>query len=200
LCTGSIATSFSASVSGTYSMKVNAGGQYGVGAWPHMQLIVDGVVQGSWDVAVWAPTTNAYTASVNLNAGSHTFAVAFVNDAYDPSNPFPDRNLYISTVVITAPPVAAEYTYSCPVVGGAPGDHWELVVAADGSKFVESLWAKSWGALHWTYEWDFHSKTDTSVTYAAKWWNGPIYASLPLSALNGVGGFADPGSTGGTCR
>jgi hypothetical protein len=205
-CSGNIATSFSASVGGTYSMTVNAGGQYGVGAWPHMQLIVDGVVQGSWDVVVWAPSTNAYNSSVSLSAGSHTLSVAFTNDAYDPSNPYPDRNLYISNVVIgppagsaSPPPPPAEYTYRCDDLAGGPADSWKLVVSSDGSKFVMTYVHDGQAEL-WGYEWDFSSKANTTETYQLAYWNG-YYVTLPLSALNGVGPFVPQGrSTLGTCR
>jgi hypothetical protein len=202
-CGGSISTPFSAAVAGNYSITVHAGGQFGVGAWPDMQLIVDGAVQGSWNVDVWAPGTIAYSVSVSLSAGSHTLAVAFPNDAYDPSSPSPDRNLYISDAVITAPPAAAaQYTYTCHSDAvGDPGDHWQLVVAADGSKFVETYFPPTAQSSLWTFEWDFESKTATTITYTLPWWNrGHYEASLPLSALNGVGGFEVPGTTLGTCR
>jgi hypothetical protein len=107
---------FGAPVTGTYSITVNAGGQYGVGGWPVMQLLVDGVVRGSWTVAVWAPSTSAYSASVYLGAGNHTLALAFTNDAYAPGTQYPDRNLYFYDAIVTAPStggfVATNYTCS----------------------------------------------------------------------------------------
>jgi hypothetical protein len=162
-CNGNIATSFNATSSGTYSITVDAGGQYGVGGWPNMQLLVDGVVQGSWTVALWAPSTNAFTASVGLSAGSHTLSVAFTNDAYAPGTQYPDRNLYIHDVAITPPAPApapapapppppppaspTTYTYQCSTKAY---DNWgggslQLIVWADGSQVSVAgyLWPRA---------------------------------------------------------
>jgi hypothetical protein len=180
-CNGYIATPFSAAASGTYSITVDAGGQYGVGGWPNMVLIVDGAVRGSWTVALWAPSTHAFTASVNLGAGSHTLEIAFTNDAYAPGTQYPDRNLYIYDAVIT--PTATSYSYTCSF----PGGDATMIVQTSGSSAVAYT-------PYDTSTFTYLSETATTITYA---WTGSsnnqadsrYHVTIPRSALQGVKPF-----------
>jgi hypothetical protein len=181
LCNGDIATPFSTAASGTYSITVDAGGQYGVGGWPNMELIVDGAVRGSWTVAVWAPSTQAFTASINLGAGSHTLEIAFTNDAYAPGTQYPDRNLYIYDAVITP----TSYSYTCSFPSGAA----TTFVRTDGSSMSSTT-------PYDTDTFTYLSETATTITYA---WTGSIYyqadrryhVTIPRSALQGVKPFQE---------
>jgi hypothetical protein len=220
-CNGSIQTPFSAPVAGTYAITVDAGGMYGVGGWPNMQLLVDGVSQGSLTVAVAAPNTSGYTFSVvGLGAGSHTLAVAFTNDAYDLTNPNPDRNLYIVDVVIGPPAPAApppppppSYTYNCAWPGHGV-DQYEidtLTVRTDGTSLQDQV--SIYGAGAGVGQFTLYGRDATTITFSNvdRSWDPSGYwtlITLPLSALSGGGGvvltkmwswsYGTPGNTAST--
>lgn len=94
-------------------LRVKTGGQYGVvvrawgspagGVWPEMALLVDGKAVKT--VTVGRPEPKDYRFDVDLAAGAHEIAAAFLNDALVGQE---DRNLYLERFTISPPPGAAD--------------------------------------------------------------------------------------------
>ena len=85
-------------VGGTYEVVVRARGTSCKGVWPLMQVTVDGgqgptVTVGSRDLA-------EYTLKVEIPAGAHQVAVAFLNDEVAADE---DRNLFLESIEIRPP-------------------------------------------------------------------------------------------------
>jgi len=111
---------------GNTTITVVAKGVQGGGAWPTMDLKVDGAVVATFTVASssWAPysfTTAAYSVG-------HNVSVAFTNDYYAPPQ---DRNLFVDKVSVGSV-VEAENT-EVKSVGHAVTGGWEL----DQNGYVE---------------------------------------------------------------
>ncbi len=84
---------------GTYSIEVRAWGDQVPPDPVQMAVMVDGPVLTTFDVPNPQPYLS-YMASIDLDAGEHELAVAFLNDLYDPGVPNGDRNLVVESVVI----------------------------------------------------------------------------------------------------
>jgi endo-1,4-beta-xylanase len=102
---------------GTYAVVVRAWGSPAGGVWPEMALLVDGKVIQT--VTVGRPTPEDHRFDVDLAAGVHEIAAAFLNDAVVGQE---DRNLYLDRLTISPPPGAV-----APVVA----DQRELALAAE---------------------------------------------------------------------
>jgi len=92
-----------AEVAGTYEIVVRARGTPCKGVWPLMQAAVDGgqgptVTVGSRDMA-------DYTLKMDIPAGAHQVAVAFLNDEMAGGE---DRNLYLERIEIRSPAGAVD--------------------------------------------------------------------------------------------
>lgn len=97
---GAISNSVSFSSSSSYTFVVNAYGSNAGGAWPTMQIQIDG--QSVGEVSVSSSTLANYTIKANVAAGSHQVGIAFTNDYYGGTSTT-DRNLYVKTLTITTP-------------------------------------------------------------------------------------------------
>jgi GH35 family endo-1,4-beta-xylanase len=89
-------------ITGMYHVVIRARGSSAAGVWPEMALMVDG--QAIKIVSVVGEPAD-YPFDVNLTAGIHEIAAAFLNDAVIGKE---DRNLYLSRITISPPPRAAE--------------------------------------------------------------------------------------------
>jgi GH35 family endo-1,4-beta-xylanase len=88
---------------GTYGVIVRAWGSQAGGVWPEMALLVDGKAVETVIVGHREPKDYRFT--VDLAAGVHEIAAAFLNDALVGQE---DRNLYLQQLTITPPSGAAE--------------------------------------------------------------------------------------------
>jgi hypothetical protein len=92
---GYIADTVDFSAGGTYTFEVRAGGRYAGGAWPIMEIRIDGDVIGT--VTVDASSWEVYTIQAYVSSGTHEVAITFTNDYYNRPE---DRNLYVDKVTI----------------------------------------------------------------------------------------------------
>ena len=88
---------------GSYGMVVRAWGSLAGGVWPEMALLVDGKAVKT--VTVGRREPEDYRFDVDLAAGVHEIAAAFLNDALVGQE---DRNLYLKRFTISPPPGAAD--------------------------------------------------------------------------------------------
>ena len=93
---GRLESSANFTSSGTYSFAVTAYGTPALGVWPQMELRIDGVKRDA--VSVNTETPSEFLLSAKIAQGSHTVALAFVNDYYDPPE---DRNLALDRVIMS---------------------------------------------------------------------------------------------------
>lgn len=126
---------------GTYSVRVIAWGSPAGGVWPEMALVVNGDSRKT--ATVGARDRAEYAFDVELPAGIHEIAVAFINDAVIGRE---DRNLYLERVTILAPAGAA---------APAPADRRELAEAAE--KRENEIVAATAAAI------DRHRKSDCTI-------------------------------------
>jgi mannan endo-1,4-beta-mannosidase len=112
---GTLSTTHDFQVPGKTPITVVAEGQEGGGAWPHMNVKVDGVVVGSATVS--STQWTKYTFDYDVAAiGAKTIAVEFDNDYYANGQ---DRNLLVDEVTVGCPGSAGGGTPSG--AGGASG-------------------------------------------------------------------------------
>ena len=102
---------------GTYAVVVRAWGSPAADVWPEMALLVDGRVIQTTTVGRRTPENHRF--ELNLAAGVHEIAAAFLNDAVIGQE---DRNLYLDRLTIIPPPGAV-----APVLA----DQRELAQAAE---------------------------------------------------------------------
>ena len=102
---GSLSIEFPAPVAGTYHLRAFAYGEQAGDQVPQMTLSLNGAELRRIDVyAVNDP--QRYQVEVRLEARSHEFSVAFINDFEDPDHPDPtqrDRNLVIHRLEVEGP-------------------------------------------------------------------------------------------------
>jgi GH35 family endo-1,4-beta-xylanase len=90
---------------GPHQIVIRAWGSPAAGVWPEMALLVDGRAVKTVTVGRGEPAD--YRFRVDLTAGIHEIAAAFLNDAIIGSE---DRNLYLDRITVTPPAGAAEPT------------------------------------------------------------------------------------------
>lgn len=88
---------------GSYGVVVRAWGSVADGVWPEMALLVDGKAVKT--VTVDRREPEDYRFNMELSAGVHEIAVAFLNDALVGQE---DRNLYLKQLTISSPPGVAD--------------------------------------------------------------------------------------------
>ncbi len=91
---------------GTYRVVVRAWGSPAAGVWPEMALLVDG--RAVKTVSVDQAKPKDYPFQVELVAGDHEIAAAFLNDALIGKE---DRNLYLARITIIQPSGAPDPTF-----------------------------------------------------------------------------------------
>jgi len=84
---------------GTYHFEITGLGVPAQGVYPRVELRIDDAVRGTVDIT--SPTLATFTLVTNVTAGTHTVALAFVNDFYAPPE---DRNLGLDWLVIRPEP------------------------------------------------------------------------------------------------
>ena len=84
---------------GAYQFEITGQGTPALGVFPLVELRIDGSARGRTNINTASLAT--YTLSANVPAGTHTVALAFVNDFYAPPD---DRNLGLDRLVIRPEP------------------------------------------------------------------------------------------------
>ncbi len=111
---GNLDTVVTVPESGSWEYSVAAWAQQGGPALARMELRVDGVSVGAFDIAsVDASVPDIIHTTVSLAQGAHTLTARFTNDYYDAANRI-DRNLHVDWLQLRGPTAA-------PGVG-IPGD------------------------------------------------------------------------------
>ncbi|HEY8376044.1 MAG TPA: DUF1595 domain-containing protein, partial [Nannocystis sp.] len=87
---------------GQYTFSARVWGQQAGPDLPHMNLTVDQVPVGMFDVDAVQDGPATYTVQIEAKAGVHKFAVEFTNDFYDPDNGL-DRNLVVDWFKVEGP-------------------------------------------------------------------------------------------------
>jgi GH35 family endo-1,4-beta-xylanase len=100
---GRVGQSIRVVVTGRYQIVVRACGSPAASIWPEMALLIDGRAVGT--VSVGRSERADYHFDVDLAAGIHEIAVAFLNDAVIGKE---DRDLYLDRFTISPPSGAAE--------------------------------------------------------------------------------------------
>jgi endo-1,4-beta-xylanase len=91
---------------GKYNVVVRAWGSPAGGVWPEMALLVDGPAVKT--VSIEGDKPKDYAFDVELTAGDHEIAAAFLNDALVGKE---DRNLYLARITIISPSGAPDPTF-----------------------------------------------------------------------------------------
>ena len=118
LSNGQVADSFWFAGAPQYHLTVSAKGQYGGGAWPNLEVLVDGVAVA--EVTVATSSWQSFEVPLASMSGWHTLALAFTNDYYSGTSA-DDRNLYLDEVAISSvvPAQSMEVkSTGAPVTGG----------------------------------------------------------------------------------
>lgn len=84
---------------GRYSFDVTALGTPAAGGWPRIELRINGSLRGT--IEVNNANLSTYRLQLNVNAGTHTVAFAYVNDFYQPPE---DRNVALDSIWIQPEP------------------------------------------------------------------------------------------------
>jgi hypothetical protein len=111
---------------GSYGVVVRAWGSVAGGVWPEMALLVDGKAVKT--VTVGRREPEDYRFNMELSAGVHEIAVAFLNDALVGQE---DRNLYLKQLTVTPPPGVADPALvdKRELAKAAEEREWEVVAA-----------------------------------------------------------------------
>ena len=103
---GAVATTYDAPRKGRYRLRVRAFGQQAGPDPVKLAFRVDGKTVKTVEVKAAENAPKEYEAVGTLERGPHSFAVAFLNDFYDPKNPDPkkrDRNLVVDRLEVQGP-------------------------------------------------------------------------------------------------
>lgn len=93
-------------LAGRYRVRVLAYGQQAGPEPCKMTLRIDGKLLDTFEVRGTGPAQPFEVPPIELTAGKHRFAAAFINDYYNPNDPNPrnrDRNLLIAGIEVTGP-------------------------------------------------------------------------------------------------
>ena len=100
---GRVGQSLRFATAGNYAIVVRAWGSPAAGVWPEMALLADG--RAVKTLTVGGAQRANYRFDVELKAGIHEIAAAFLNDAVIGKE---DRNLYLDRFTVVSPPGAVE--------------------------------------------------------------------------------------------
>jgi secreted trypsin-like serine protease len=146
---------------GQQQMIVSAAGQFAGGAWPNMQIRVNGNVV--YNTTVNTGTWANYTFTFNAPVGAAEVRVYFTNDFYQPPA---DRNLFLDKVTVTGsdtcPPPASALTATF-----VPGNDW-------GSGYCETISVTNTASVP-TTNWSATVNIGDGHIYTS--WNGNFSAS-----------------------
>ncbi len=92
---------FDLAAGGPYTLVVVARGSPAAGAWPLLEVSLDGrrLLRSAVSTTNWA----SFTHTAEMQPGRHELEIAFLNDYWRPPE---DRNLYVDSVTICSPPAA----------------------------------------------------------------------------------------------
>ena len=99
---GSITAFVDLPMGGTYRIESRLHGQQGGPDVARAAFVIDGVEVYAFDVPETAEAPGTYSATFDLQAGSRSIGVAFLNDFWDPDNGI-DRNLVIDWFSLAGP-------------------------------------------------------------------------------------------------
>lgn len=154
---------------GTYQFEITAQGTPAQGVYPLVELRIDGVARGRTNIA--SSTLATFTLVTNVSVGTHTVALAFINDLQTPTE---DRNLGLDALVIRPEPrpeilkaqVASNPARLDLAWSASPGRSYDIESRADAS-------AGAWTVLG----------TKTAVGTITTWTDdGSVTGSPPGSA------------------
>jgi hypothetical protein len=106
---GEVYRSVEVAPGGSYTVRIRAFAEQAGGEVAKMELRVDDKAVGTFDVRALENKPEVYEKTLELEAGRRKIAAAFINDYYRPDDPNPanrDRNLYIGSFEVSAPPGA----------------------------------------------------------------------------------------------
>ncbi|MHB8951796.1 MAG: endo-1,4-beta-xylanase [Pirellulaceae bacterium] len=123
---GHVGQAIRITTAGKYHVVVRAWGTPAGGVWPEMALLVNGLVAKT--VSVEGAQPKDYPFEVQLAAGDHEIAAAFLNDALVGKE---DRNLYLVRITIISPTGAPDPTFPSmeEMVAAAEAREQEVVAA-----------------------------------------------------------------------
>jgi hypothetical protein len=139
-CGGSLRERVNFPTTGVYRFTISAAGDCAGGAWPLMQLAIDGVKVGT-PVSVGSAAFSSYTFDATVvNAGEHWVSVLFINDYNGsppgpPGSPSTNRNLLVDTVRIAMAPSAPFVETTCVSDGTMAGGtqlFYDVMILNDG--------------------------------------------------------------------
>ena len=128
---GEASTVVNEGVAGLYDLHIRAAGTYAGGAWPNLQMIVDGRLTGNFTISS-ALINDYYGSQVYLTAGAHTVGFAFTNDFY--GGPTQDRNVYLDRLWIQPSRPFSHYT-----PGASFADAYGMTTADPSSAAITTL-------------------------------------------------------------
>lgn len=102
---GSVYATVDFVTSGDFVLSARAWGQRAGPDLPKMEFQLDNLTVASFDVDATSGASKTFSKTVKVTQGKHTFAVAFINDYYDPNNADPaqrDRNLLVDWFEVKA--------------------------------------------------------------------------------------------------
>lgn len=168
---GYISSSVSFPSSGSYAFDVAAFGSMYQGVGPNMEIRSDGVVLASIDVR--STEVESYSATAQIDAGTHEIAIAFTNDDGGGGE---DRNLFVESLTITGGSCGSGGTGSGGTGGGGGGGgNGTFDVAGFLSKYVPGTAHEGLvDGVPLDYSWSQHSEapelTAPAGTGWANWW------------------------------
>lgn len=99
---GEVYTTIELPYDGKYTFEARVYGQQAGPDLPHMNLTVDQLPVGMFDVEAVQNGAQKYSVEIDATAGLHKFAVEFTNDFYDP-DASADRNLVVDWFAVEGP-------------------------------------------------------------------------------------------------
>lgn len=103
---GTCSTQIAAPVNGMYEIRLTGYGHQAGDEPVKVKLLIDDKEVGSLDIPVTQYEAKAFSVEAEVPGGSHTLAVRFINDFYNPNESNPDRrdrNLIVQKVQIRGP-------------------------------------------------------------------------------------------------
>jgi len=126
-------------MAGTYHVRASAYGQQAGSESAKMGLLIDGKQVQEFDVAAVEAHPQIYEASIELDAGKHRIALAFLNDYYKPGKPPEDRNLIVKFFELSKPPLKAASlpeSHSAIIFVHPDGANWKPAAQQIISRFA----------------------------------------------------------------
>ena len=124
---GAVSAKFSPRYPGRYRLRVLAGAQQAGTEFAKMQVEIDRKSVKVFDVKAAPRAMKIHQLEVNLAAGEHEIAAAFINDYYKPDAKNPrerDRNLFVRSIELEGPLVLP--------LDALPASHRRLMIAQPG--------------------------------------------------------------------